>query len=362
MKKPIVILAFSLIASVVVAQPEESWYKIYTGKVGNLPATLHLHRAGKNYSGYIWFTQNQWPMPLYSGDQGANDSLSLSASSGPVSLSLTGIVSMDNFSGTSVLTKENSGEKKSTFQLQENTEKIFTSFSYFFARGSATLAKKYNNESQCDYFAASIWPTGSSTIDAVLKKEISHMLNIKAPSVQIAKWLNDEKNKTLALWKTGNEKMLPKEVSEMGLSLSSEQEDKIMVMYENEKLITLAYYAYSFSGGAHGNHTTTLACYNKQNSKKIILTDVLNPSGIKILPAILEQVARLQYGVKNNKPLDQNGFLVNKIPVTENLYVTASGIGFLYAPYEIKSFADGEINLLIPFTALGNYLLPAYKH
>jgi Protein of unknown function (DUF3298) len=46
----------------------------------------------------------------------------------------------------------------------------------------------------------------------------------------------------------------------------------------------------------------------------------------------------------------------------ENFYVTTAGIGFLYAPYEIKSFADGEVNLLVPFSALNAYLQPGFKH
>jgi hypothetical protein len=67
------------------------------------------------------------------------------------------------------------------------------------------------------------------------------------------------------------------------------------------------------------------------------------------------------YNAKNNKPLDQNGFLVKKIMPAINMYVTGSGIGFMYAPYEIKPFSDGEINLLIPFTALKSYLLPGFQ-
>ncbi len=362
MKNIIASVVFALCTSIVAAQTPESWYKIFTGKIGNLPATLHLHKAGKNLSGYIWFAQNQWPMPLYPGEAVSSpDSMSISAISGPVSILLTGMVNGDMFIGKSTLTKENSPEKKGNFELKVSNEKMFTPFSYLFAEGSATLAKKYNNESQCDYFGASILPVGTNATDLAVKKQILQMLNIKTPSVQIAKWIGDEKNKVLSTWKTENEKMLPKETAEMGLSLSSQQEEKVMVMYENEQHITLAKYSYDFSGGAHGNYSTALACINKTSGKKLQLTDVVNEAGIKVLPSLLEQVARLQYGIKNNKPLDQNYFLVNKIPPAANFYITTSGIGFLYAPYEIKSFADGEVNLLVPFTAINNYLQPGFK-
>ena len=132
-------------------------------------------------------------------------------------------------------------------------------------------------------------------------------------------------------------------------------------MHENEKLISLAYYSFlEASGAAHGNFSTTVATFNKQTGKQLQLTDVLNTQGINLLPGILEQVARIMYNAKNSNPLDQNGFLVKKFMPSKNMYVTGSGIGFIYAPYEIKSFADGEINLLVPFAVLKPYLLPGF--
>ena len=83
---------------------------MYSGKVGNLSATLHLHKANKNYSGYIWFAQNQWPMSIYSAEQVAKtDSIHISSGSGPISLNLTGVFVNESFNGISLLQKEGSG-------------------------------------------------------------------------------------------------------------------------------------------------------------------------------------------------------------------------------------------------------------
>ena len=354
---------FLLYTFSVMAQTTESWYKVYSGKVGNLSATLHLHKADKNYGGYIWFDQNQWPISIYSGEQVAKtDSINVSSGSGPISLNLTGVFGNESFNGTSLLQKEGSGSKKAGFQLQVNSEKNFTPFEYFFAHGTAKLLPEIKNESDCDYLSAIVWPKGNTTIDEVLKKQIRQMLNIPVTVTEPGKWLANEKNKFVNSWKKENSKLSPKEASEMGLSLSVQEENRVMVMYENEQYITLAHYSFAFTGGAHGNYGTTLSTLNKQSGKKLHLSDVVNAAGIKVLPALLEQVARLQNGVKNNKPLDQNYFLVKKIMPTENFYITTAGIGFLYAPYEIKSFADGEINLLVPFSPLNTYLQPGFKH
>lgn len=363
MKKNLTVVFFLLNIFYSYSQATETWYKVYTGKVGNLSATLHLHKAEKNYSGYIWFDQNQWPMPIYSGEQVAmTDSINISAASGPITLNLTGIFNNESFNGVSVLAKEGSLSKKASFQLQVNTNKAFTPFEYFSAQDSAKLLPQIKNESTCDYISSTVWPKGIATIDAALKKQIRKILKLPATVTEPGKWLTSSVKKSATLWKKENSKLSPQEASDMGLSLSVQEETNIMVMYENEYYITLANYDYSYSGGAHGNYATSLFAINKQTAKQMQLSDILTAQGIKMLPVYLDKVARVQYGIKNNLPLDQNDFLVKRIGASKNFYITTSGIGFLYATYELKSFAEGDVNLLIPFTALKSYLQPGILH
>ncbi len=340
----------------------DSWYKVFAGKVGNMSATMHLHKAGESYSGYIWFDRNQWPMPLYYNVPAKkSDSLEISAVGGPISFMFSGVLTHKSYTGKSTLQKENTASKNAAFLLEVSDDKTFTPFKFYHAEGTAKLLPQIKNESEASYMIGSIWPAGSSVTDMTIKKYVQTELEIKTPITDPSKWMADEKNKFLAGWKKENSRMSPKEASEMGLSLSVQREDRIMVMYENKQMITIAHYSFEFTGGAHGNYGTSLATIQKSSGKKLAIGDVLNAAGIKALPAILDRVARMQFEIKNNKPLDQNYFLVNAIPVSENFYVTDSGIGFLYAPYQIKSFADGEINLLVPFTALTSYLQPAFK-
>ncbi|MEO7121338.1 MAG: DUF3298 domain-containing protein, partial [Ginsengibacter sp.] len=176
------------------------------------------------------------------------------------------------------------------------------------------------------------------------------------------KWFVTEIKKAAEIWKKQNNNITPKEASEMGASLSEDEETSVKVMYENKYYITLAEFNYSFTGGAHGNYGTTLVTINKKNNRTMKLSDVLNAKGILRISAYLDKAARLQYGVKNNKPLDQNSFFVKKIIPSKNIYITSTGIGFLYGPYELRSFADGEVNLLVPFKELISYLQPSFKY
>ncbi|MEO5650218.1 MAG: hypothetical protein ABIR03_09900, partial [Ginsengibacter sp.] len=139
------------------AQVAISWYKVFTGKVGNMNATMHLSKSAEYYSGYIWFDQNQWPMLLYSGEPPSkNDSIYLSASSGPLSIVLTGVLNDNNFTGKSILQKENGGSKNAGFQMQVSPGKTFTPFEYAYTKGSGKLLPKIKNESTCDYYSGTV--------------------------------------------------------------------------------------------------------------------------------------------------------------------------------------------------------------
>jgi Protein of unknown function (DUF3298) len=358
-KNSVAVFIISFSVSVAAAQPTDCWYKVFTGKTGNYTTTLHLHKSPKNYSGYLWFLQNQRPMQIYYTEPlKKTDSIVLSANNGTMNIILKGVLMGDNFNGMIALSKENETPEQAGFKLQAGSEKTFTPFSYYHTEGFAKLPLALKNESTCDYMASAIWPVNNRTIDQSYKNGIRQMLGIKTPAVEIGRWLTREKTSYIATWKKENSKLSSKEASEKDLSLSAQADIRVLVMYENDRNITLANYNFGYSGGAHGNYATTLSTFNKQTGKKLILSDVVTAAGIKLLPGMLDQAARLQYSIKNDQPLDQNDFLVNKIGPSENFYVTSIGIGFIYATYAIKPYVDGEIDLLVPFTVLKTYLQP----
>ena len=359
LKKSLIVLPILFITSFASAQSRDGWYKVFTGKVGDFTATLHLHKTAKNYSGYMWLQPNLLPLKIYYDEPlKKTDSLVLGAGGGSVSIVLSGILEGDGFGGTSEIKIGRTTPKKDAFQFHVNTGTSFTPFNYYYTEGFAKLPSQFENQSDCLYIASSLWPTGTSNAELTYKKDILQMLGIKTPVDEIGKWMIDEKNRTISTWKKTNTALSPKETSQMGLSLSLHQEIRILVMYENEKYLTLANYNSGYMGGAHETYATTISTFNKQISKKLALTDILNPAGIQALPKLLDQAAREQFAVKNIKPLNQNGFLVSRILPNQNFYLTETGIGFVYAPRTIKSFADGEISLLVPFTALKPYSKP----
>ncbi len=123
------------------------------------------------------------------------DSIQLSGSSGPISLVLTGILTANNFTGKRQYIKEGSSTKEAGFQLQENKEKTFSSFTYFSSAAKDSIPPQYKNQSRFDYFFSSVWPTGTMPLDELHKKFIRLSLGMKTAIIEPGKFISDGKNK-----------------------------------------------------------------------------------------------------------------------------------------------------------------------
>lgn len=339
------------------AQQKTGWYKTFTGKIGNMKAVVHL-TAGSGYNGYIWFMQNQYPIQL-SGQSTTNDNVQLSGMEGAINITLLGTLKSGIFKGNAVIFAFNSDStsRKSAFVL--NVDTSYTPFKYIYVKTNAHLPRRVHNASTFDYYTGTVWPATKDALAEYLENAVRDFADIpkdRDPSL----WLFSKAEKERVDWQRENSKLSPQDAQTLGLSLSVGFQELINVMYENGHHITLSKFIYSYSGGAHGNYSTQLINIDKATGRKINLGDIITPEGLKQLPNLIEEVARIQYKAPIGS-LEDNGFLVNKIPVSEEFYITSSGIGFLYAPYEIKSFADGEINLLVPYVKLKPFLKTVCK-
>jgi len=357
-KKWLAVLVLLYAGGIATAQSVDGWYKVLTGKMGNYDAVMHLHKTNKNYSGYLWFKQLQVPMQLfYTGVKGS-DSLTLTSRNGSENYLLAGIIGENSFNGVAQLFQDDATPQQAKFELQVNNDKTYTPFNYYYTEGFAKLLPQYKNPSDCQYTASVIWPAVNNSAAAIYKNEIRQSLGITTPVEEIGRWLIDAKNQYIADWRSSTTKFTPKEITGKGSALILHEELRLMVMFENERNITLADYGFAYTGRANNTSATSLYTFTKLTNKLLKLTDIFNAAGLKQLSAILEKTARLQFNIKNSKPLMQNGFTVLKIKPSTNFYITDEGVGFVYAPYAIKPLADGQINLLIPFNMLKGYLQP----
>ncbi|MGI4759926.1 MAG: DUF3298 domain-containing protein [Janthinobacterium lividum] len=137
--------------------------------------------------------------------------------------------------------------------------------------------------------------------------------------------------------------------------LSYEDQTNTYVLYRQTNLLSLAYFHYNYSGGAHGSYGSTVASYDLRTGKRLRYEDIFRPEAARQLPALLGQAVRPLVGLAATDPLDKQLF-VKQMPVTHNVFLTTGGAVFIYQPYEIAAYAQGEVRVFLPLAAIRSLL------
>jgi hypothetical protein len=141
-----------------------------------------------------------------------------------------------------------------------------------------------------------------------------------------------------------------------GYALRYESQQAAYVLWNQAPLLSLAVLSYDYSGGAHGNYGTTVASYNTRTGQRLRFSDVFRPGAETQLSPILDRAVRRTLHLPADEALDQT-LSVKTMPVTHNFYLTSGGAVFVYSPYEIASYAQGEIHIFVPMRELEAVLL-----
>jgi hypothetical protein len=133
--------------------------------------------------------------------------------------------------------------------------------------------------------------------------------------------------------------------------LSYEDQTNTYVLYRQTNLLSLEFFHYNFSGGAHGSYGSTGASYDLRTGRRLRYTDIFRPEAAQQLPALLGQAVRPLVGLAAEDPLDKQLF-VRQMPVTHNVFLTTGGAVFIYQPYEIAAYAQGEVRVFLPLATI----------
>lgn len=137
--------------------------------------------------------------------------------------------------------------------------------------------------------------------------------------------------------------------------------DKVVgysVVYNENNFIVLDNHVYEYTGGAHGNYYSDYINIDRAGKKLLQLSDVINVDTPQLL-ALLEVQARLRFGLNEKQSL-QSRMLADELYVPDNFYIGSKGITFVYGLYEIASYADGIIELYIPYNKITGMLTPYF--
>lgn len=137
------------------------------------------------------------------------------------------------------------------------------------------------------------------------------------------------------------------------------QSDRMAVRYNDNGWLVLEHMSAGYTGGAHGNYASGFINVDLQNDKVWKLEEVMTVDSAKT-SALLDAAARRRYGMAADEKLSGNYF-EETIRLNGNFYLTHKGITFCYNPYEIASYAQGQIYLFIPYSQIMDLLTPAFR-
>ncbi|MEO9894291.1 DUF3298 domain-containing protein [Aurantibacter sp.] len=133
------------------------------------------------------------------------------------------------------------------------------------------------------------------------------------------------------------------------------------VSYEDKNMLTIILASYLYSGGAHGYESIRFLNFEKKTGKKLKNYELFKDE--EAFKNLAEKAFRKAEGIAENKSINATGFMFEgeTFYLPENLGFTKEGIKLLYNQYEVASYADGPIEIIIPYESAKSHLKGALK-
>ncbi|BDD04716.1 DUF3298 and DUF4163 domain-containing protein [Aureibacter tunicatorum] len=130
------------------------------------------------------------------------------------------------------------------------------------------------------------------------------------------------------------------------------------IIYQSDEILSLAYEANSYEGGAHSQFELHFSNLSLQTGNLVKLEEVLKDGYSQKLNEIGESIFRKDKNLAPEESLFKAGYLFpgNKFTLNNNYSLSDSGIYFFYNNYEIASYAQGTTELLIPIDSISTLI------
>lgn len=134
---------------------------------------------------------------------------------------------------------------------------------------------------------------------------------------------------------------------------------EIKVIRQLHNYIALQYTHSDYAGGAHGNTHVSFDNYNPKTQKVISLDSLIQPGKKEELLKVAESIFRAQEKISASQSLKERYFFQGgNFSLPAAFYVSKEGLKFFYNSYDIKPYAEGTTELIIPFDQLKNIAKP----
>ncbi|WP_150540301.1 RsiV family protein [Actinobacillus vicugnae] len=233
----------------------------------------------------------------------------------------------------------------------------------FFAKTERIKFKPEKNQEQAilsaeQHYFTSLAKTGFDWLDNLLAKQI--LISYQPTDSKIDRNLitGDE----LTLLKTRLEKDYQENLESLkaGGTLGISRTAETIYLGQRHNIVTFFQNYDDYTGGAHSNYYTKYFNIDVNKKRIILLDDLLSPAKQVELSAMLWGYYEDHYQPDEN---GQRETFTSKqdFYVSEDFLFTDDGVRFIYPPYALGSFAEGEISLTVPWYEVNQLLNTEYQ-
>ncbi len=145
-------------------------------------------------------------------------------------------------------------------------------------------------------------------------------------------------------------------------------ETEITLLSLTPRTFTLTVSNSSYTGGAHGNFGSVSYNYDRENGRILTFDDLFGNENNESVRAIAERHYRQSEGMMPGEELTTTqGWFNNEFILSQSIAVGEDGLHLDYNPYEIKPYAAGSTQIVVPYAKLapliaeGSYLAPMLR-
>jgi len=115
-------------------------------------------------------------------------------------------------------------------------------------------------------------------------------------------------------------------------------------------------HSYIYTGGAHGYTSKRFLNFDKKKGVELDNSELFK--NVEDFRIFAEEMFREKEEIPKDKSINYTGFMFEQdsFHLPENMGFTQKGLKLLYNPYEVASYSDGTIELVLPHSEIKRYL------
>lgn len=129
-----------------------------------------------------------------------------------------------------------------------------------------------------------------------------------------------------------------------------------LVRYESPSILSISLDGYIFTGGAHGYSGRKFLNFDVEEARELGNKELFSDTAA--FRQLAEHEFRMAWDIPAGEGINSTGFMFeeSRFHLPENIGFTPEGLLLFYNPYEVASYAEGPIELVIAYEKAAPYL------